>query len=160
MDEKFCTITLYKYLSVVGLEKFIKEKTIKLSFGYETNDRFEVLRGNLVPKCSSEELEDDFAAGTHIGFISLSEVEENTYMWGYYAEQYRGARLKFQFKVKIERGDDGAESVDEEGGFVVAGRVIGCRLEVCAELFGVGFNGVKEPREVLGGIVRIDACIR
>ena len=57
-------------------------------------------------------------------------------------------------------GDDGAESVDEEGGFVVAGRVIGCRLEVCAELFGVGFNGVKEPREVLGGAARSDACIR
>ena len=57
-------------------------------------------------------------------------------------------------------GDDGAESVDEEGGFIVAGRVIGCRLEVCAELFGVGFNGVKEPREVLGGGARVDACIR
>lgn len=108
MDEEIYTITLYKYLSVVGLEKFIKEKTIKLSFGYETNDRFEVLSGDLVPKCRSEEQEDDFAAGTHIGFISLSEVEENPYMWGYYAEQYRGARLKFQFKVKKEI-EDGAE---------------------------------------------------
>ena len=57
-------------------------------------------------------------------------------------------------------GDDGAESVDEEGGFVVACRVIGCRLEVCAELLGVVFDGVKKPREVLGGIARIDACIR
>ena len=57
-------------------------------------------------------------------------------------------------------GDDGAESVDEEGGFIVAGRVIGCRLEVCAELLGVVFNGVKEPSEVLGGGARSDACIR
>ena len=57
-------------------------------------------------------------------------------------------------------GDDGAESVDEEGGFVVAGRVIGCSFSVCAELLGVGFNGVKEPREILGGGARSDACIR
>ena len=57
-------------------------------------------------------------------------------------------------------GDDGAESVDEEGGFIVAGRVIGCRLEVCAELLGVVFDGGKEPSEVLGGGARIDACIR
>ena len=48
-------------------------------------------------------------------------------------------------------GDDGAESVDEEGGFVVAGRVIGCCLEVCAELLGIVFDGVKKPREVIGG---------
>ena len=47
-------------------------------------------------------------------------------------------------------GDDGAESVDEEGGFIVAGRVIGCRLEVCAELLGVVFDSVKQPREILG----------
>ena len=50
-------------------------------------------------------------------------------------------------------GDDGAESVDEEGGFVVAGRVIGCRLEVCAKLLGIGFDGIKKPREVLGGVL-------
>ena len=57
-------------------------------------------------------------------------------------------------------GDDGAESVDEEGGFIVAGRVIGCRLEVCAELLGIVFDGVKEPREVIGIGASIDACIR
>ena len=57
-------------------------------------------------------------------------------------------------------GDDGAESVDEEGCFVVAGRVIGCCLEVCAKLLGVVFDGVKNPSEVLGGGARIDACIR
>ena len=57
-------------------------------------------------------------------------------------------------------GDDGAESVDEEGGFIVAGRVIGYCLKVCAELLGIVFDGVKEPREVIGIGARVDACIR
>ena len=57
-------------------------------------------------------------------------------------------------------GDDGAESVDEEGGFIVAGRVLGYRLKVCAELLGIVFDGVKEPREILGIGARVDACIR
>ena len=57
-------------------------------------------------------------------------------------------------------GDDGAESVDDEGDFIVAGCVIGCRLEVCANLLGIDFDGIKKPREVLGGGARVDACIR
>ena len=36
-------------------------------------------------------------------------------------------------------GDDGAESVDEERSFIVAGDVIAFVFETSAELFGVGF---------------------
>ena len=57
-------------------------------------------------------------------------------------------------------GDDGAESVDEEGGFIVAGRVIGCCFKICSELLVIAFDDSKEPREVLCSIASIDTCIR
>lgn len=99
-EEQITTITLYKYLSACAVEKFVKDKTIKLSFGYEANDRFEMLRGDLFPRNSRAEQEVEFESGTRIGFISLTAVEENPYMWGYYSEKYMGARLKLRFKVK------------------------------------------------------------
>ena len=57
-------------------------------------------------------------------------------------------------------GDDGAESVDEEGGFIVAGRVIGCCFKICSVLIVIAFDDSKEPREVLCSIASIDTCIR
>lgn len=93
------TITLYKYLSAEALSKFVKNKSLKLSFGYEANDRFEMLRGDLVPKINMAEQEMSFEAGVRIGFISLTAVKENPYMWGYYSEKYTGARLTLRFKV-------------------------------------------------------------
>lgn len=102
------TITLYKYLSEKALENFVKEKTIKLSFGYEANDRFEILRGDLLQKNTPAEQEAEFPSGTRVGFISLTSVKENPYMWGYYSEKYSGARLKLIFKVKqVDDGEGG-----------------------------------------------------
>lgn len=97
--EQAKTITLYKYLSAEALKKFVKNKTLKLSFGYEANDRFEMLRGDLVPGINMAVQEMLFEAGVRIGFISLTAVKENPYMWGYYSEKYTGARLTLRFKV-------------------------------------------------------------
>ena len=57
-------------------------------------------------------------------------------------------------------GDDGAESVDKERRFIVAGDVIAFGLETSAELLSVGFYIVKHSSEILGGIAQLgDGCI-
>ena len=52
-------------------------------------------------------------------------------------------------------GDDSAESVDKECGFIVAGGVIAFGFETSAELLGIRFYIVKHPSKVLGGVAQI-----
>lgn len=93
-------ITLYKYMSLKGLTSFLKYHSIKLSFGYEANDCFEMLQGNLIPFATCAERETSTQSVSKHGFISLTSVKDNPYMWGYYAEQYKGACLKLIFEVE------------------------------------------------------------
>lgn len=95
-------ITLYKYMSFKGLTAFMKYHSLKLSFGYEANDRFEMLPGVLTPSASAQEREKETRSISKHGFISLTSVKDNPYMWGYYAEQYKGACLELSFEVESE----------------------------------------------------------
>lgn len=98
-------ITLYKYMSLRALTSFLKYHNIKLSFGYEANDCFEMLQGNLIPSATCAEREKLTQTVYKHGFVSLTSVKDNPYMWGYYAEQYKGACLKLIFDVEEDEID-------------------------------------------------------
>lgn len=100
-------IYLHKYMSVEALKAFITYHTIKLSFGYEANDCFEMLQGDAVPS-SNKTTE---AVEKH-GFISLTARKDSPYMWGNYADHYKGARLDLVFE--IEEGDINARRYKRE----------------------------------------------
>lgn len=106
-------ITLYKYMSLKGLKAFMNYHSIKLSFGYEANDRFEMLPGALTPPSSAHEREKATSAITKHGFISLTTVKDNPYMWGCYAEQYKGACLELSFEVD-EKDEGRFRRLDKE----------------------------------------------
>ena len=88
-------IYLHKYLSVAALKALITSHSIKLSFGYEANDCFEMLPGDAAPSNG----ENSVAVAKH-GFISLSANHDSPYMWGNYADHYKGARLDLVFEVE------------------------------------------------------------
>lgn len=102
-DYKKRQIRLYKYLSPKALASFVLNHSLKLSFGYETNDRFELLPGNMLPTNDVATREKESPEMALHGFISLTRVEDNPYMWGYYADMYRGACLEFLFDVEEEK---------------------------------------------------------
>lgn len=101
-DYKTRQIRLYKYLSPKALASFVQNHSLKLSFGYEANDRFELLPGDMLPSNDAAAREKETPEMARHGFISLTRVEDNPYMWGYYADMYRGACLEFLFEVQVD----------------------------------------------------------
>lgn len=99
-------IRLYKYLSPKALASFVQNHSLKLSFGYETNDRFELLPGHMLPTNDAAARETQTPEMARHGFISLTRVEDNPYMWGYYADMYRGACLEFLFEVEVVKDEE------------------------------------------------------
>lgn len=91
-------ILLHKYMSVEGLKALLTYHSIKLSFGYEANDCFEMLQGDAVPSSNKRT-----AAVEKHGFISLSARNDSPYMWGNYADHYKGARIDFVFEVETDK---------------------------------------------------------
>lgn len=91
-------IVLHKYMSVEGLKALLTYHSIKLSFGYEANDCFEMLQGDAVPSSNERT-----AAVEKHGFISLSARNDSPYMWGNYADHYKGARIDFVFEVEKDK---------------------------------------------------------
>lgn len=94
-------ILLHKYMSVEGLKALLTYHSIKLSFGYEANDCFEMLQGDAVPSSNKRT-----AAVEKHGFISLSARNDSPYMWGNYADHYKGARIDFVFEVETDKKNE------------------------------------------------------
>lgn len=81
-------LTLYKYMTETALVCFLSNGCLKLSFGYDSNDPFELLPAEEKP---------DSKEFVHTGFVSFTKNDNSPEMWGIYADKYRGARLEFQF---------------------------------------------------------------
>lgn len=95
-------IRLYKYLTLEGLAAFVKFHSIKLSFGHETNDKYEMLSGALNPTADTAKREQESKAVDKHGFVSLSKRYDDPYMWGSYADKHMGACIEFEFDVDVE----------------------------------------------------------
>lgn len=129
-------LRLYKYLSLAALSSFVKNHTIKLSFGYEANDRFELLPGDVLPSDDWAKRETEAAHVVRHGFISLTKVEDNPYMWGSYADKHRGACLEFLFEVEVEdngrfRRLDKENPLDKSLGGIEHSYFEGAYIEAC-----------------------------
>lgn len=81
-------LTLYKYMTSTALTGFLSNGCLKLSFGFDANDPFELLTAGDIP--GHEEYVDE-------GFISFTKNENDPHMWGVYADKYSGACLEFRF---------------------------------------------------------------
>lgn len=107
-------LTLYKYLTSTALTGFLSNGCLKLSFGFDANDPFELLTAGDIP---------DSAKYVDEGFISFTKKDNDPHMWGVYADKYRGACLEFQFlyyKTKADTPETQHEYVwrhfkDEDG---------------------------------------------
>lgn len=90
-------LTLYKYVTPTALTSFLTNGCLKISFGYETNDPFELI-GDIDTPGQAER--------TKIGFISFTALQNDPFMWGCYAEKYRGALMTFQFPYCKKTGNE------------------------------------------------------
>lgn len=83
-------LRLFLYVTEEGLRSIIKEKKIRLSCPWRTNDITEgVARG--------EQQQNEWIKS--YGYVCFSAVCDSPSMWGYYAERGRGACLVFDFPV-------------------------------------------------------------
>jgi len=78
-------MTLYKYMTGEALYSFLVHGDLKITFPEDANDPFEFIEASETPAQRTSEL----------GFISLSEENDNPSLWGNYAEEYKGACIKF-----------------------------------------------------------------
>lgn len=81
-------LTLYKYVTEAALLGFLKDGSFKLGFGYDSNDPFELYH-----------FDELFRETSKIGFVSLTDKGNDPYMWGNYADKYRGAMLELRLPV-------------------------------------------------------------
>lgn len=108
-------LTLYKYMTSTALTDFLSNGCLKLSFGFDANDPFELLTARDIPDTTKEYVDE--------GFISFTKKDNDPHMWGVYADKYRGACLEFQFlyyKTKADTPETQHEYVwrhfkDEDG---------------------------------------------
>lgn len=98
-----------------ALVSFLSNGCLKLSFGLDANDPFELLTARDIP---------DSPKRVDEGFISFTKNENDPHMWGIYADKYRGARLEFRFLYRKRENNSSEEQYeflrrwfkDENGG--------------------------------------------
>ncbi len=80
-------IRLHKYVSNIALLGLVSNGELKVSYGHEANDPFEMQPKGYIPG--------QYENVDNVGFISASRKDYSSFMWGCYAEGFRGARLSF-----------------------------------------------------------------
>lgn len=94
-------ITLYKYISVNGLNGLIEDGTFKVTYRKNCNDPQELTPAGEVAEISMYD---------HYGFLSFSKDGNNSPLWGNYADHYKGACIEFEFDCfdpeKIEKANE------------------------------------------------------
>ena len=81
-------VTLYKYISVKGLEGLIRNGSFKVTYRTNCNDPQEMTPAGRVG---------DFSMYDYRGFLSFTKNGNNSPRWGNYADSYTGACIEFEF---------------------------------------------------------------
>ncbi|HDL6704097.1 TPA: DUF2971 domain-containing protein [Yersinia enterocolitica] len=91
---------VYKYMSMKNYEKFVKNKTLRLTKAHSQNDPFEFLLSTtyLDGLFNSNDGKKNFNDYLNMsGCISMSTTKESIYMWSHYADNHKGVSLEFTF---------------------------------------------------------------